>query len=266
MKLDPGFCRGDEMELTLPDDLDAIALIIMLAGLAVGAFARGYSGFGFSAILVSSWALVTDPARAVVVALCLEVSASLMQAVSVWKDVPWRRVLALMAGAVIGTPLGVLVLASMPSEPLKLAIAVLVLVSAALLYKGFKFKAAPGSASTAAVGVASGVANGSVGMGGLPVALFLTADADTPQRIRAAVIAYFFLLDITGIAFLSQQQLVTNDALTLALLSLPVLALGVWLGGKRFLGTSPDAFRRTTLLLLMIIAGLGICRTLWTLV
>jgi uncharacterized protein len=103
-------------------------------------------------------------------------------------------------------------------------------------------------------------------MGGLPVALFLAADADTPQRIRAAVIAYFFLLDLTGLAFLSQQGLISGESLTLALLSLPVLALGVWLGGKRFLGTSPDAFRRTTLFLLMIIAGLGICRTLWTLV
>ena len=55
--------------LPLPDDLTAGAMLVMLAGLALGALARGYSGFGFSAILVSSWALVTDPARAVVVAL-----------------------------------------------------------------------------------------------------------------------------------------------------------------------------------------------------
>jgi uncharacterized membrane protein YfcA len=252
--------------MSLPADLTPLTMIVMLAGLALGAFARGYSGFGFSAILVSSWALVTDPAKAVVVALCLEVSASLMQAVSVWKNVPWRRVLVLMAGAIIGTPLGVLVLASMPREPLKLAIAVFVLISAALLYKGYRFKTEAGNASTAAVGVASGVANGSVGMGGLPVALFLTADTDTPQRIRAAVIAYFFLLDITGLIFLSQQDLISRESLTLAFLSLPVLALGVWLGGKRFLGTSPEAFRRTTLLLLMIIAGLGIGRTLWVLI
>lgn len=119
-----------------PKDLSPGAMAVMLLGLAVGAFARGYSGFGFSAILVSSWALVTDPAKAVVVALCLEVSASIMQAISVWKDVPWKRVALLMAGAVIGTPIGVMVLASAPPEPLKLAIAVFVLISAALLYRG----------------------------------------------------------------------------------------------------------------------------------
>jgi uncharacterized protein len=245
-----------------PKDLSPGAMAVMLLGLAVGAFARGYSGFGFSAILVSSWALVTDPAKAVVVALCLEVSASIMQAISVWKDVPWKRVALLMAGAVIGTPIGVMVLASAPPEPLKLAIAVFVLISAALLYRGLSFKTKASAASTAAVGVASGLANGSVGMGGLPVALFLAADADTPKRIRAAVIAYFFLLDLTGLAFQAQRKLVTGETLTIALLSLPILALGVWLGGRRFLGTTPDAFRRSTLILLMVIAVLGVGRAL----
>jgi uncharacterized protein len=251
--------------LHLPIDLTPSDLVVMLLGLAIGAFARGYSGFGFSAILVSSWALVTDPARAVVVALCLEVSASIMQAVSVWREVPWKRVGLLMAGAVIGTPLGVLLLASLAPQPLKLGIGVFVLISAALLYWGLSFKTRASDASTMAVGVASGLANGSVAMGGLPVALFLAADADTPQRIRAAVIAYFFLLDLTGLVFLAQRKLVTGETLSIALLSLPIVALGVWLGGRRFLGTTPDAFRRSTLMLLMLIAILVIGRTLWAL-
>jgi uncharacterized membrane protein YfcA len=112
------------------------------------------------------------------------------------------------------------------------------------------------------VGVASGIANGSVGLGGLPVALFLTAGDDTPKRLRASVIAYFFLLDIIGLIFLARQRLIGEDNLQLAVWSLPILALGVWLGGKRFLGTTPEAFRRTTLMLLMAIAILGILRTL----
>jgi uncharacterized protein len=247
----------------LPDDLTVGALVVMFAGLALGALARGYSGFGFSAILVSSWALVTDPARAVVVALCLEVIASLMQAVSVWKEVPWKRVGLLMAGAVVGTPVGVYFLAHMPREPLKLFIALFVLISAALLFKGFKLRSKANSASTAAVGVASGVANGAVAMGGLPVALFLTASDDTPQRFRASVIAYFFLLDIAGLIFLARQRLISADTIWLVVIALPILALGVWLGGRRFLGTTPDAFRRTTLVLLMVIASLGIVRALW---
>jgi uncharacterized membrane protein YfcA len=240
-------------------------MAVMLIGLAVGAIARGYSGFGFSAILVSSWALVTDPARAVVVALCLEVAASIMQALSVWREIPWKRVGLLMAGAVIGTPAGAYLLAHAPKEPLKLAIGVFVLISAALLLFGFKLKSKSHGSRTAAVGVASGVANGAVAMGGLPVALFLTAEGDLPRQLRASVIAYFFLLDITGLIFLARESVITSEMLSLAVISLPVVALGVWLGGRRFLGTTPDAFRRTTLVMLMAIATIGILRGLWML-
>ena len=54
--------------------LSPLALGVMALGLFFAALARGYSGFGFSAVLVSSWSLVTDPARAIAVALMLEVS------------------------------------------------------------------------------------------------------------------------------------------------------------------------------------------------
>ena len=148
--------------LSLPPDLTTSALAVMLIGLAIGAIARGYSGFGFSAVLVSSWALVTDPARAVVVALCLEVAASVMQAFSVWREIPWKRVALLMAGAVIGTPVGAYLLAHAPREPLKLAIGIFVLISAGLLLFGFRLEGKSHASRTAAVGVASGVANGAV--------------------------------------------------------------------------------------------------------
>jgi uncharacterized membrane protein YfcA len=168
-----------------------------------------------------------------------------------------------MAGAIFGTPLGAYLLANAPEEPLKLAIAIFVLISSALLFFGFKLRTRASAPGTAAVGVASGVANGAVAMGGLPVALFLTAGGDSPQKIRASVIAYFFLLDITGLIFLAREAVITPDMLSLAGLSLPVVALGVWLGGKHFLGTTPDRFRRTTLLMLMGIAAIGIVRALW---
>jgi uncharacterized membrane protein YfcA len=244
--------------------LSGTAIAVMAAGLIIGSVARGYSGFGFSALLVSSWSLVTDPARAVVVALILEVLASILQAVSVWRDVAWKRVRLLMVGALIGTPFGVLVLAHAPREPLKLGIAIFVLVSTLLLLGDLKLRVRIGALGTAMVGVVSGIANGSVAMGGLPVALLLTASGDTPAVIRATVVAYFFLLDLTGLFFLARQEVITRQDLSFAVLSLPVLAAGIWLGSRQFLGTTADAFRRTTLLLLIVIAAIGIVRALGT--
>ena len=112
----------------------------MLAGLAMASLARGYSGFGFSALLVASWSLVGSPARAVAVALVLEVTASVLQAVSVWRDILWQREGLLMAGAALGTPLGTHVLAETDDRTLRLGIAVFTVLAAAALSASLRLR------------------------------------------------------------------------------------------------------------------------------
>ncbi|OGA55965.1 MAG: hypothetical protein A3F77_12895 [Betaproteobacteria bacterium RIFCSPLOWO2_12_FULL_67_28] len=237
-----------------------LALAVMAAGLLLASLARGYSGFGFSALLVSSWSLVTEPARAVALALVMEVTASVIQAFSIWRAIPWRRVAYLMGGAALGTPAGVWLLAEAPPEAMKLGIALFVLVAAIALLVGFRLARQTGAAGVAAVGVVSGVANGAVAMGGLPVALFFTADGDSPARMRAALIAYFFLLDLMGLAFLAREELVKMETFGYAVVALPVLVIGMWLGTRHFLGATAESFRRTTLWILIGLALVGIGR------
>lgn len=116
------------------------ALAVMIIGLFIASLARGYSGFGFSAVLVSSWSLVDVPARAIGIALLLEVIASCVQAFSVWRDIPWRRVVFLLLGAAIGTGPGVLLLSNIPADQLKLGLSLFVLVAAFLLLRGWKLR------------------------------------------------------------------------------------------------------------------------------
>jgi uncharacterized membrane protein YfcA len=244
------------------NDISPLGLTVMLAGLCLASLARGYSGFGFSAVLIASWSLVTDPAKAIAVTVLLEIVASIIQAFSVWKSIPWKRVLLLMGGAAPGMLLGIIVLTSLPVDMLKLILAIFVLVAAGLLSVGWKLKARANDLGTFAVGVASGIVNGSIGMGGLPVALFLTADGDSPAKSRAAVVAYFFLLDMLGLILFSQIGIISADTFSLAILSFPVLLIGMFLGTRHFLGATPEGFRRVTLIMLMGIAVIGTVRSL----
>lgn len=245
-------------------DLSALQILVMALGLGMASLARGYSGFGFSALLVASWSLVGAPSQAVAVTLVLEVVASIVQAASVWRDVPWKRVGALLMGAVVGVPAGVLVLAHVAPNGIRVGLAVFVLVAAGLMLAGWKRQRQrrSGPAGVAAVGVVSGIANGAVGMGGLPVALFLTAEGDSPRAIRAAAIAYFFLLDSGSFAMLASQGLVAAPTLGLAAASFPILLLGMWIGEKHFHVTTPEVFRRVTLCLLVLLAVLVLLRAL----
>jgi uncharacterized protein len=198
----------------------------------------------------------------VAVALVLESTASVLQAVSVWRDIPWRRVGLLIAGAIVGTPFGAHLLAVADERWLRLGIALFILAAATMLLAGLRLRVRGTPLAVMAVGVASGACNGAVAMGGLPVAVFLTAEGNEPRVIRALVIAYFFLLDLTGLLFLSREGLVGPGTLTLAAACLPVLVAGMWLGGRHFLGATADGFRRVTLGLLVLLALAGIARAL----
>ncbi|MBV8961465.1 MAG: sulfite exporter TauE/SafE family protein [Hyphomicrobiales bacterium] len=238
------------------------AVIMMVAGLLVASFARGYSGFGFSAILVASWSLVAPPSLPVTVAVMLEVSASIMQAASVWRDVDWRRIARLLAGALVCSPFGVLVLTLAAPSTVRLLIAGLVLLCSCALLAGFRLEKPVGTAGQVAVGGVSGFVNGATAMGGLPVALFLAASSIAPATMRATFIAYFFALDIIAASLLAREGVLGSQALVTALLCLPVLIVGLLLGGRHFLSATPEEFRRHTLWLLVGLALIGIAKVI----
>ena len=73
---------------------------------------------------------------------------------------------------------------------------------------------------------------------------------------RASIVAYFLITDLIGLAFLSHQGFVTLATAKLALLFLPALVLGVWVGARSFKSADPRTFRRLVLILLAVLAVL----------
>jgi uncharacterized membrane protein YfcA len=152
------------MSLTI---LAIATLFIFLA-----AIVRGYSGFGFSLLAITSLSLVLEPAEIVPSIFMLEIAASLHLLPSIWRDVHWRSLLPLIAGCLIATPFGVMLLASVPPAPMQLALSVFVLIATFLLWRGFALKNIPGTAGAVAAGAAAGFGNGAFGIAGPPVILF----------------------------------------------------------------------------------------------
>ena len=237
-----------------------LGLSVLAGGLLIAAFARGYTGFAFSALLVASWSLVAPPTLGVAVAVLLEVSASVLQAASVWRHVDWSRVGLLLAGAAIGTPFGVALLSLADADLLRALIALLLLTCCCALLAGWVLKRQVGALGQAGVGAVSGLVNGATAMGGMPVALFLAASSVSPRTMRASFIAYFFALDLFAASLMARQGILDSRALAVAVVCLPGLAMGLWLGGQHFLSASDAQFRRQTLWLLILLAAIGLVR------
>ena len=218
------------------------------------AIVRGYSGFGFSLLAITSMSLALPPTEIIPSVFMMEVAASLGLLPSVWKDIHWRALALLWLGCLLGTPLGVWFLASVPVGPMKIALAVAVLAAVALMSSGYARKSMPSTAETLTTGGVAGMLNGAFGIVAPPAIIFFFGSPAGTAISRASLIAFFIGTDTMGLAFLAREGLVTLDSSYRFLLFLPPLLAGQWLGACSFKSTDPATFRLWVLRLLALLA------------
>ncbi|MDZ4392326.1 sulfite exporter TauE/SafE family protein [Cypionkella sp.] len=246
--------------MTLPFDLGFGAAAFMAVAILLSAFVRGYSGFGFSALVISAAGLVTNPLHAVAVVVLCEALMSVQAWRGIGAYIDWRRVWLLMAGAAIGMPLGLWALTSISEDAARAVISGYVLIMCLVLLAGWKLGREVRGQGNFWAGLASGLAN-APGMGGLPVVAFFAAQTMPAHVFRATLVAYFPLLDIYAAPLYFYSGLVSWDTLWASLMALPMVFLGNWLGSRHFLNTDPQDFRKFAIGLLALLSVLGLLKS-----
>ena len=238
------------------------AVVFSCTAIFFAALVRGYSGFGLSALMVTSLALVIPPVEVVPMAMALEVVASVTMLHRVWRDVSWRRTGLLLIAAAIGTPFGLWLLTTLSADVMRVVISLIVLCACLGIWFGLKFRGLESRGAVAGTGLISGVAQGAAAVGGLPLVLYFLSVSAPAVVIRATLIVYLLFVGAFSFAVAGYNGLVTPEmVLRGALLTLP-LVIGNALGNHRFVTASPESFRRFALVLLMILALLGLLRSL----
>lgn len=240
--------------------LDLFSLIVTLTSIFAAGIIRGYSGFGFAMVAVTSISLVLPPVRVVPLVLILEVLASIRLLPQVWRDIDWFSLRWLLAGALFATPFGVYLLANIPVVPMRISISLLVLIAAILLLYGWAWRRLPGRSLILTTGVACGILNGAAAIGGPPVILFYLSSPAGVVVSRASIIAYFLGIDAMSLAMASIQGLVTFNTLLLTIACMLPLYLSIAIGSRMFIKIDKDSFRQHVLILLIILSVAGLLR------
>lgn len=237
-----------------PEILAALAIALVGA-----AFVRGYSGFGFSAIFIAIAALMTNPLPLIPVVFACEIAMTAFQVPSIRGNVDWRRIGTMLLGAFLTMPFAIAIIVTVGDNTARLVVSGFIFCLAILLLMGFSFTRQLGLVPHLAVGTLSGTVN-SVGVGGLPIAAFLTAQPIRAAQFRASMIVYLTAIDLVALPLMWWNGLVTSDTALACALAFPLLALGVWIGGRHFHAASPENFRRFAILLLIALSGVGLIR------
>lgn len=233
----------------------ALAVLVCLAGIV-----RGFSGFALSAMVMATAVLLLPPVALIPVCWWLEVAASLLMVRGGFAEADRVTVLGLFIGSVIGVPLGLWATTSLPEETSRI-VALAMVVGLAVLQLG-RLRI-PGLATRPGLygaGVASGVATGLAGIGGMVVALYVLAQ-DAPARVmRASLVVYLFLGSITSLVMLLLFGVMDGTAVARGLLLAGPALAGVWIGQHLFRPSLEGYYRPFCLTLLIALASAGLIR------
>ena len=227
--------------------------------LGVAACVSAVTGFGYALIAIPFLVLLVSPSVAVPVVL---ISANPLAIVLIWgcyRQMSPRRILYLLVFALIGMPLGVHTLASLPAATTQTIIGCTTIASALILMVRSGEPFAKEGLVKAVAGLLSGLIGGVSGMTGPPVVLLGLKQKWEHKAFRADLIGYFFLLHASMVVAFGQVGLLSGEALILTAKGLPGVlvgvALGLWL--KRHVDST--SYRR---LAIALVAVGGISATL----
>jgi len=233
------------------------AVVVFLAGVL-----RGFTGFGFGLSAVPALTLFLEPHDIVPAVVIIAGVVGLQLLRRVWGQADWRSVRPLTIGAIVGTPFGAWVLATLSPDLMRALIGTICIVAVLLLWRGFRLSTVPGPGARVGIGLVSGLINGATAMGGPPVIIFFLALPSGVAVGRASLLVFFFFTSIISIFVQAGAGLLSLRVLELSLLMLPVMALGNSLGDRWFGKASDKHYRQVALAFLLLIALAAVGRAL----
>ncbi len=223
-----------------------IAVIVFGASIIQALF-----GFGFGLISVPLMIFFVDLPTAVVTATAVStVSCSIQWWESRAVDV---RVMSmrLIRSAIIGMPFGLWLLLNIDARLMKAALGVVVLIGVFLSIKGFDLRQLP-RAFDYTMGLISGVLSTATSTNGPPLVFLLHARHYSPEDFRAVLNRVFSFLNFLTLVIFFFAGKLTPDAVRLAMLAIPVMGCGVFLGTRMRKRINPDHFRNLVIGLLFL--------------
>jgi len=186
----------------------------------------------------------------------------------------WRESILLIAGGVMGIPLGVLALRTLPSEPIIACLGLMMLA-----YAGFQYWIQPrlqpadvsANGNRAAsgvvawlVGFTSGILGGAYATDGPPLVVYGALKRWPKETFRALLQACFFVNGIVVVTCHATAGLITTDVLRYCGFAIPGMLGGLVLGAYLDRRVDHERFRKILLVLIVVLGAALLARALYS--
>ncbi len=237
------------MDAATPGGL-AMFLIATFAASVVA----GLAGFAFGLVAAAVWLHILTPLQT---AVLLVVFGLLVQGLSVWRlrhALRFDRLWPFLAGAALGVPLGAeLLRRADPHVPRAMVGVFLLLFGLHSLTRARPARVTGGGrGADGAVGFLSGVLGGTTGLAGILAVVWCGLRGWPKDEQRAVFQPVGVAIFAATALWLGARGAIERDTAVLALLGLPAVLAGTWVGLRLYGRLDEEGFRRAVLALLMI--------------
>lgn len=242
--------------------------LLLICGAAAGGFLSGLAGFGTALFSLGFWLQIMTPTEAVSLAVVMAVISGIPGVWMIRKTMldNMSRLLRFSVPAVVGVPLGIVMLSAINPVFLKLVIACFL-----ILYGGFfAFRKnlpklqRPTPLIDAVVGFTGGVLGGSTGLSGALPTMWCAMRPWTKQETRAVLQPFNVLILVFAASLFAVKGIYDSAALMRIAIACPVTICFAFIGMAIFRRLSDDHFRRL-LIALMLLSGLVLMTREWLL-
>jgi uncharacterized membrane protein YfcA len=216
-------------------------IVWCLAVFFFAALVQSVGGFGFALFAVPLMALAIDLPSAVIAASVASLANVLVLAIRSLRDIDRGVTKRLNVPALFGMPIGLYVLIYIDEAVLKVALGVVIMVLIAVL---MRTNGEPKSRPLVDViaGFVAGILATSTSTNGPPLVFAAQLRGLPPAAFRATMSASFVLQGSVSLLLFFVSGVVSRQAVLLAVIGLPLVAIGQWIGvtlrphvdGRRF--------------------------------
>ncbi|MBT3046335.1 MAG: sulfite exporter TauE/SafE family protein [Candidatus Thiodiazotropha sp.] len=228
------------------------AVVISLAYLV-----RGIAGFGSGLIAIPLLALILPLTTAVPLIVFLDYMASASHGIKHREAIKWNEILSLLPFAVVGVLTALFIFKSVDMEALKIGLGAFILVFAVYSLFSFSGKELISSVWSVPAGSMGGLIGTLYGTGGPFYVLYLKFRKIEKTQFRATF-ATIFLLDGAGrLAGYLFTGFFTLDLVLMMAVAIPLMVIGMFIGGRIHTNMSQQTFQRA-ISMLLVFSGLAL--------
>lgn len=244
---------------------------VVAGALALGALVQTVAGFGSAlvAMPILSLAIAVQTAAPIQALLAMFVTSTVLY--KNWHGLRWREAARLVAGSVVGIPIGTLALKWLPAAPVTACLGVILLA-----YGGFvlwrRFTESEGPAESAipkvpkavswCVGFCSGLLGGAYATDGPPLIVY-GAVLQWPKATFKSILQSCFLINgVLVVTCHAASGLITRDVLFYCLCAAPGVVVGTIAGLYLDRRVNHDRFRSLLLGLILVLGVVLVVRSI----